>query len=310
MATKTLLFTHPACAGHDMGEGHPEQPARLAAVLSALEGPDFQELERREAPETTRDRILLMHPPAYVDGLIAAFPTEGRVQIDADTAVSAGSREAAFRAVGGVVAAVDAVMKGEAKHAFCAVRPPGHHAEPDQTMGFCLFNNIAIGAAHARDVYHLQRVAVIDFDVHHGNGTQAMFENEPMFFYGSTHQMPLYPGTGRPSETGIAHNIVNVALPPMGGSQEFRKAFQDVVLPRLDAFGPELLMISAGFDAHRDDPLAQENLDEDDFVWVTQELIKIADKHSEGRVVSALEGGYDLDALGRSAAAHVRVLMA
>ncbi|HAE03987.1 MAG TPA: acetoin utilization protein [Rhodospirillaceae bacterium] len=310
MATKTLLFTHPACAGHDMGEGHPEQPARLAAVLSALEGPDFQDLERREAPETTRDRILLMHPPAYVDGLMAAFPTEGRVQIDADTAVSAGSREAAFRAVGGVVAAVDAVMKGEAKHAFCAVRPPGHHAEPDQTMGFCLFNNIAIGAAHARDVYHLQRVAVIDFDVHHGNGTQAMFENEPMFFYGSTHQMPLYPGTGRPSETGIADNIVNVALPPMGGSAEFRKAFQDVVLPKLDAFGPELLMISAGFDAHRDDPLAQENLDEDDFVWVTQELLKIADKHCEGRVVSALEGGYNLDALGRSAAAHVRVLMA
>ena len=280
MATKTLLFTHPACAGHDMGEGHPEQPARLAAVLSALEGPDFQDLERREAPETTRDRILLMHPPAYVDGLMAAFPTEGRVQIDADTAVAA------------------------------PLRTPGHHAEPDQTMGFCLFNNIAIGAAHARDVYHLQRVAVIDFDVHHGNGTQAMFENEPMFFYGSTHQMPLYPGTGRPSETGIADNIVNVALPPMGGSAEFRKAFQDVVLPKLDAFGPELLMISAGFDAHRDDPLAQENLDEDDFVWVTQELLKIADKHCEGRVVSALEGGYNLDALGRSAAAHVRVLMA
>ena len=310
MGTKTLLFTHPACAGHDMGEGHPEQPARLAAVLSALEGPDFQNLERREAPETTRDRILLMHPPAYVDGLMAAFPTEGRVQIDADTAVSAGSREAALRAVGGVVAAVDSVMKGEAKHAFCAVRPPGHHAEPDQTMGFCLFNNIAIGAAHARDVYHLHRVAVIDFDVHHGNGTQAMFENEPMFFYGSTHQMPLYPGTGRPSETGIAGNIVNVALPPFAGSEEFRRAFSDVILPKLDEFGPELMMISAGFDAHRDDPLAQENLDEEDFAWVTAELINIADKHSQGRVVSALEGGYDLDALGRSAAAHVKVLMA
>ncbi len=306
---RTLLFTHPACAGHDMGAGHPEQPARLAAVLSALEGPDFAELERREAPETDRGRLLLMHPADYVDGLFAAFPTEGRVQIDADTAVSAGSREAALRAAGGVVAAVDAVMKGEAKRAFCAVRPPGHHAEPDRTMGFCLFNNVAIGAAHARDVYHLHRVAVIDFDVHHGNGTQAMFENEPMFFYGSTHQMPLYPGTGRASETGVAQNIVNVPLPPYAGSKEFRAAYRDVVLPKLADFGPELLIISAGFDAHRDDPLAQENLDEADFEWVTDELVGIAERSAEGRVVSALEGGYDLDALGRSAAAHVRALM-
>jgi len=307
---KTLLFTHPACAGHDMGPGHPEQPARLAAVLAALEGPDFADLERREAPETSRDRLLLMHPAAYVDGLLAAFPMTGRVQIDADTALSPGSREAAMRAVGGVVAAVDAVMRGETKRAFCAVRPPGHHAEPDRTMGFCLFNNIAIGAAHARDAYHLHRIAVIDFDVHHGNGTQAMFENDPMLFYGSTHQMPLYPGTGRPSETGIAENIVNIALPPFGGSDEFRTAFKNHVLPKLDAFGPELLLISAGFDAHRDDPLAQENLDESDFAWVTSELVAIAERHCQGKVVSALEGGYDLDALGRSAAAHMRALMA
>lgn len=306
---RTLLFTHPACAGHDMGDGHPEQPARLAAVLTALEGPDFEELERREAPETVRDRLLLMHPAAYVDGLFDAFPAEGRVQIDADTSVSAGSREAALRAAGGVVAAVDAVLTGEAKRAFCAVRPPGHHAEPDRTMGFCLFNNVAIGAAHARDRHGLRRVAVIDFDVHHGNGTQAMFENEPMLFYGSTHQMPLYPGTGHVSETGVADNIVNVPLPPYGGSDEFRAAYRDVVLPKLAEFAPELLIISAGFDAHRDDPLAQENLDEADFEWITEELVKIAEKTAEGRVVSALEGGYDLDALGRSAAAHVRVLM-
>lgn len=308
--TKTILFTHPACAGHDMGEGHPEQPARLAAVLKALEGPEFSAMDRREAPICETDRLTLMHPRSYVDRLMAAFPATGRVQIDADTAVSPGSREAALRAAGGVVAAVDAVMSGDAPRAFCAVRPPGHHAEPDQTMGFCLFNNIAIGAAHARDVHGLTRVAVIDFDVHHGNGTQAMFENEPMLFYGSTHQMPLYPGTGRPNESGIAHNIVNAPLPPNAGSAQFRAAMKDVVLPRLDAFGPELVMISAGFDAHRDDPLAQVSLTEEDFEWATRELIAVADKHAEGRVVSALEGGYDLDALGRSAAAHVRALMA
>ena len=308
---RTLLYTHPACARHDMGAGHPERPARLAAVLEALDGDDFADLKRREAPEINRDRLLLMHPAHYVDRLFQTFPkTEGRVQIDADTAVSEGSREAALRAAGGVVAAVDAVMRGEAKRAFCAVRPPGHHAEPDRAMGFCLFNNIAIGAAHARDVYHPQRVAVIDFDVHHGNGTQAMFENEPMFFYGSTHQMPLYPGTGRASETGVARNIVNMPLPPHGDSETFRTAYRDGMLPALDAFGPELILISAGFDAHRDDPLAQVNLDESDFDWVTRELAKVAEKHSEGRIVSVLEGGYDLDALGRSAAAHVRALMA
>lgn len=307
---QTLLFTHPACAGHDMGGGHPEQPARLAAVLDALEGPEFAELERREAPETTRDRLLLMHPGSYIDGLFAAFPAAGRVQVDPDTAVNPGSREAALRAAGGVVAAVDAVMKGEAKRAFCAVRPPGHHAEPDRTMGFCLFNNVAIGAAHAREVHGIQRVAVIDFDVHHGNGTQAMFENEPNLFYGSSHQMPLYPGTGQSSETGVAGNIVNAPLPTNAGPEDFRNAYRNVVLPALDAFAPELLIISAGFDAHRDDPLAQVNVDEDDYDWVTRELVQIACKHGDGRVVSALEGGYNLDALGRSAAAHVRALMA
>lgn len=307
---RTLLFTHPACAGHDMGAGHPEQPARLAAVLKALEGPDFGELEAREAPEIDPTRLTLMHPQHYVDTVMAAFPTEGHVHLDADTSVCPGSREAALRAAGGAVAAVDAVMSGEVKRAFCAVRPPGHHAEPDKSMGFCLFNNLAIAAAHARDVHHLHRVAVIDFDVHHGNGTQAMFENDPMLFYASTHQMPLYPGTGRESETGIAENIVNVALPPWSGSEAFRAAFRNTVLPRLDSFGPELVLISAGFDGHRDDPLAQLNLEEDDFAWATRELIAIADKHADGRVVSALEGGYDLDALGRSAAAHVKALMA
>jgi acetoin utilization deacetylase AcuC-like enzyme len=306
---RTLLFTHKACAGHDMGAGHPEQPARLAAVLKALEGPEFADLEAREAPEIDPARLTLMHPQHYVDTVMAAFPETGHVHLDADTSVGPGSREAALRAAGAAVAAVDAVMTDEVKRAFCAVRPPGHHAEPDKSMGFCLFNNLAIAAAHARDVYHLHRIAVIDFDVHHGNGTQAMFENDPMLFYASTHQMPLYPGTGRESETGIAENIVNVALPPWSGSDEFRAAFRNTVLPRLDSFGPELTLISAGFDGHRDDPLAQLNLEEADFAWATEELIRIAEKHGEGRVVSALEGGYDLDALGRSAAAHVKALM-
>ncbi|NMM44658.1 histone deacetylase family protein [Rhodospirillaceae bacterium KN72] len=306
---KTLLFTHPACAGHDMGDGHPEQPARLAAVLKALEGPDFAELERREAPMATRAHLLLMHPTVYVDGMLQVFPEEGHLQIDADTSLGPGSKEAALRAAGGVVAAVDAVMRGDAKRAFCAVRPPGHHAEPDRSMGFCLFNNIAIGAGHARQAHDLQRIAVIDFDVHHGNGTQAMFENEPLLFYASTHQSPLYPGTGKRRETGIANNIVNAPMPPYAGSDDFRHAFTDIVLPALDTFGPELVMISAGFDAHKDDPLAQENLEEADFAWATTALIEIAEKHAQGRVVSALEGGYDLDALGRSAAAHVKALM-
>jgi acetoin utilization deacetylase AcuC-like enzyme len=304
----TLLYTHPACLEHDPGQYHPEAPARLRAVLSALEGPDFARLERREAPEAALDDIARSHPRSFVERLLAAVPQSGHVGIDADTIMSPASGQAALRAAGAVAAAVDAVVAGEAENAFCAVRPPGHHAEPGRAMGFCLFNNIAIGALRAREVHGLARVAVIDFDVHHGNGTQARFAGDPSLFYASTHQYPLYPGTGAASETGVG-NIVNVPLRPMAGSQEFRLGFTRQILPALDAFRPEMLLISAGFDAHRSDPLAQLLLDESDYTWVTEQLLAVARTHAGGRVVSALEGGYDLHALGASVAAHLRVLM-
>jgi acetoin utilization deacetylase AcuC-like enzyme len=304
----TLLYTHPACLEHDPGQFHPEAPARLRAVLSALEGPDFARLERREAPEAALDDIARVHPRAFVERLLAAVPKSGHIGIDADTIMSPASGQAALRAAGAVAAAVDAVVAGEADNAFCAVRPPGHHAEPGRAMGFCLFNNIAIGALRAREVHGLARVAVIDFDVHHGNGTQARFADDPSLFYASTHQYPLYPGTGAASETGVG-NIVNVPLRPMAGSQDFRLGFTRQILPALDAFRPEILLISAGFDAHRSDPLAQLLLDESDYTWVTEQLLAVARAHAGGRVVSALEGGYDLHALGASVAAHLRVLM-
>jgi len=305
----TLLYTHPACLEHDPGPGHPESPARLRAVLEALAAPEFSTLVRREAPEANRDDIARVHPLSLVEQLLAAVPQDGHVGIDADTVMSPGSGAAALRAAGAVVAAVDAVATGEASNAFCAVRPPGHHAEPRRPMGFCLFNNAAIGALRAREVHGLARVAVIDFDVHHGNGTQARFYDDPTLFYASTHQYPLYPGTGGAGETGVDNNIVNVPLQPMSGSAEFRAGFERVILPALDAFRPEFVVISAGFDAHRSDPLAQLMLDETDYAWVTGELHQIARRYASGRVVSTLEGGYDLRALGASAAAHVRVLM-
>jgi len=304
----THLYTHPACLEHDPGRGHPESPERLRAVLAALEGPDFARLERREAPAASLDDIDRVHPRAFAERLLAAVPQEGHAGIDADTVMSPASGEAALRAAGAVIAAVDAVVAGEADNAFCAVRPPGHHAEPLRPMGFCLFNNAAIGALRARDVHGCARVAVVDFDVHHGNGTQARFAEDPTLFYASTHQYPLYPGTGAASETGVG-NIVNVPLPPMAGSQQFRLGMTRTVLPALDQFRPEMLLISAGFDAHKRDPLAQLQLDEADYVWATEQLLAIAGRHARGRVVSTLEGGYDLHALGASAAAHVRVLM-
>jgi acetoin utilization deacetylase AcuC-like enzyme len=254
--------------------------------------------------------LTLGHPPAFVDRILGMIPPMGRAMIDGDTIVSPGSREAALRAAGAAFAAVDAVASGEAKNAFCAVRPPGHHAEPDQAMGFCLFNNIALAGLHARANHGLHRVAVVDFDVHHGNGTQAMFERDPDLFYASTHQWPLYPGTGAAHERGADGNVVNAPLPPGAGSQEFRRAFEQTILPALEGFAPTIVLISAGFDAHRDDPLAALNLHEDDYGWATSEMCKIARRHAGGRVVSALEGGYDLDALAASAAAHVRALMA
>jgi len=304
----TLLFTHPACLEHDPGRHHPEGPARLRAVLDALAGPEFARLERREAPEAALEDLVRVHPRPHVERLLRAVPKSGHIGIDADTVLSPASGEAALRAAGAVVAAVDAVVKREANNVFCAVRPPGHHAEPERAMGFCLFNNIAVGALRARAVHKLHRIAVVDFDVHHGNGTQAAFEADDGLFYASTHQSPLYPGSGSMSETGVG-NIVNVPLRPMSGSGQFRAGMRERVLPALAAFRPELMLISAGFDAHKSDPLAQLLLDEDDYTWITGRLMEVADRHAGGRLVSALEGGYDLPALGASVAAHIRVMM-
>jgi acetoin utilization deacetylase AcuC-like enzyme len=309
MPVTTLLYTHPSCLEHDPGQYHPETPARLKAVLEALSAPKFDALQRREAPAAALADLTRVHPQRFVERLLAAVPEAGHVGIDADTVMSPQSGEAALRAAGAVAAAVDAVVAGEADNAFCAVRPPGHHAEPNRAMGFCLFNNVAVGALRARQVHGLARVAVIDFDVHHGNGTQARFWDDASLFYGSTHQWPLYPGTGAAGETGAANNIVNVPLPPMSGSQAFRLGMTRALLPALEAFAPEMILISAGFDAHRNDPLAQLLLEDDDYTWATEQLLEIAQRHARGRVVSTLEGGYDLVALGASVAAHVRVLM-
>lgn len=306
----TLLFTHPACLDHDPGPQHPERPARLAAILNALDGPDFAALDRREAPLADDAQLTLVHPALHVQRVLGAVPPQGRTRIDADTALSPGSGEAALRAAGAVCAAVDAVVAGEGKNAFCAVRPPGHHAEPNRAMGFCLFNNVAVGALHARKKHDLRRVAVIDFDVHHGNGTQAAFERDADLFYASTHQSPLYPGTGAMDERGVANNILNLPLPPGGDSDLFHLAMEKGVLVALEAFRPEMVFISAGFDAHADDPLANLNLTTEDFGWATERLAEVARKACGGRLVSTLEGGYDLAALAESAAAHVRALMA
>lgn len=306
----TLLFTHKACIEHDPGTHHPECPARLRAVLNALEAEEFQSLDRREAPRAEIDQIARVHDRGYVHAVLDAIPTEGRRALDGDTHVSPGSGEAALRAAGAACAAVDAVAAGEARNAFCAVRPPGHHAEQAAAMGFCLFNNVAVAALHARAAHGLKRAAVIDFDVHHGNGTQAMFWNDAALFYASTHQSPLYPGTGSLRERGNFGNIVNAPLAPMSGSEEFRSAMAEAVLPALRAFEPDIVFISAGFDAHRADPLAMLNLENDDYAWATAELMAVADEYCGGRIVSTLEGGYDLNALAASAAAHVRALMA
>jgi acetoin utilization deacetylase AcuC-like enzyme len=304
---ETLLITHSACLEHLVPPGHPECPDRLRAVLGALDAEEFALLMRVEAPQATVEQLERVHPPIHVETILNGAPENGFRRVDADTAMSPGSVEAALRAAGAVVFAVDEVMAGRARNAFCAIRPPGHHAEPDQAMGFCLFNNVAIGALHARDVHGLKRIAVVDFDVHHGNGTQACFETDPNLFYASTHQWPLYPGTGRASERGLG-NILNACLPPGAGSAEFREAFADTILPALAQFAPDFIFISAGFDAHAADPLANLRLSEDDYGWVTGELVRLANKLCGGRVVSTLEGGYDLAALAVSARAHVRAL--
>ncbi len=305
----TLLFSHPACENHIPDLGHPEGPIRLKAVREALSAPEFAALLRREAPRAEESEIALVHPSSFVHDLLEAVPLSGERALDADTFMSPGSGEAALRAAGAVVAAVDTVMAGEADNAFCAVRPPGHHSEPDRAMGFCLFNNVAVGALHARAKHGLHRIAVVDFDVHHGNGTQAAFWDDPDLFYASTHQMPLYPGTGSARERGVNANIVNVPLPPSAGSKEFRRAMRENIVPALTNFQPEFLFISAGFDAHAEDPLAGLNFTEDDYAWATEQLLSLARSACGGRLVSVLEGGYNPSALGRSVAAHVRCLM-
>jgi acetoin utilization deacetylase AcuC-like enzyme len=301
------LYTHPACLQHDPGPGHPEAPARLAAVLEALDHDRFAALDRVEAPRASREQLLRVHRLAHVEHILDGTPIAGLRRLDEDTLMSPGSAEAALRAAGAVVAAVDAVMGGPVRRAFCAVRPPGHHATPTAAMGFCLFNNVAVAAAHALAVHGLRRVAIADFDVHHGNGTQDIFACEPRVLFCSSHQSPLYPGTGSEDEYGVG-NIVNAPLADGAGSAAFRKVWSRSLLPRLDAFGPELVLVSAGFDAHRNDPLAGLQLDADDYAWITAELVALAQAHAGGRLVSTLEGGYNLAALRASAAAHVAAL--
>jgi len=304
----TICFSHRSFLEHDTGLGHPENAERLRSIERALSRPDFSGLDRREAPRGTREQIRLIHTDRHIDYVLRAVPKLGFAYLDGDTVVSPGSGEAALHAVGAACAAVDAVFAKESTNAFCAVRPPGHHAEPDAAMGFCLFNNIAIAAEYARKHHGIERVAIMDFDVHHGNGTQRAFETNKDVLYASTHQFPWYPGTGRSGETG-AGNMINVPLAAGSGSHEFRLAVADKILPAINRFTPELVLISAGFDAHRDDPLADLNLVEDDYAWVTSELVKLAKEHARGRLVSVLEGGYNLEALGKSVAAHVRALM-
>jgi acetoin utilization deacetylase AcuC-like enzyme len=308
----TIILTHPVCVEHDPGKGHPEAPARLKAVLGGLERWEASGVATpgviswAEAPLAGRDALLLVHGAEHVDRVLQAVPKSGTAYLDPDTGLSPATGEAALRAAGAITAAVDAVMAAEAQNAFAAVRPPGHHAEPDRAMGFCLFNNVAIGAAHARRNHGLGRVAVVDFDVHHGNGTEAAFRNDDELFFASSHQFPHYPGTG--SGRNDSAHILNAPLAPGSGSAEFRAAWARRLLPALEQFAPELILVSAGFDAHRSDPLADINLEEADFAWVTGEIRAIAESCCAGRLVSTLEGGYDLDALAASAVAHVAEL--
>lgn len=307
----TLVYSHSACLEHKPGPSHPESPERLKAVLNALQSPEFSDLKWQDAPMGTREQVVLVHTPDFFDQVEFNAPASGYMPLDGgDTVMSPGSWEAVMRCVGAACAGVDAVLNADAHNVFCATRPCGHHAEPDRAMGFCIFNQAAIAAAYAYEVHKLERVAVIDFDVHHGNGTQAAFFNRPEMMYASSHQSPLYPGTGSKKETGVANNIVNVPLPPGCNSELFRTRIEAEMLPAIRAFNPELIIISAGFDAHHSDPLAGLNLQDDDYSWITEKLMQIADETCQGRIVSILEGGYSLGGLASSTKAHVKALMA
>jgi acetoin utilization deacetylase AcuC-like enzyme len=304
----TALLTHPDCTRHEMGAGHPESPQRLKAILAALEASGLiARLMVREAPEASREQLERVHHPDHVDLIFSSAPERGYAYLDPDTSMNSSSLSAALRAAGAVVTATDMVMSGEARNAFCAVRPPGHHATRDRAMGFCLFNNVAIGAMHAIEVHGLERVAVLDFDVHHGNGTEDAFHDDPRVMLCSTFQHPYYPYSG--ADSGNRH-IINVPLPAMTDGRGFRDAVERDWMPALDAFKPQLVFVSAGFDAHRDDPLAYLKLADEDYRWVTERLVDVAERHAEGRVVSTLEGGYNTDALGRCVVEHMRVLSA
>lgn len=305
----TAIITHSDCLKHVNPPDHPERVERLRAVMAALEAEEFAYLVRVDAPAATDEQLLRVHPAAHLAALEALQPTDGLASIDGDTTIGPHTLAAARRSAGAVVRAVDMVMTGEVRNAFCAIRPPGHHAETEAAMGFCYFGNVVVGARHALEAHGLSRVAIFDFDVHHGNGTQDLVWNDPRILFASTHQMPLYPGTGAPSEKGAHGQIVNVPLPPGASGGVFRAGMLGRVLPAIEAHKPELLLISAGFDAHARDPLANLNLKEEDFAWATERLCEVADRVCGGRLVSTLEGGYDLTALAASTAAHVRVLM-
>lgn len=302
----TAFYSHPDCLSHDTPPDLPEQVARVQRIEEAVR--DFP-LDRRLAPLCEDADILLCHPQRYLDHITSSVPETGRVALEEETFLSPGSLAAARRAVGGGIAAIEAVLAGEVKNAFVACRPPGHHAEAETPMGFCIFGNVAIAARHAMERHGLTRVAIVDFDVHHGNGTQALLWDEPRALFFSSQEHPQWPGTGAEDERGAHDQIVNLRLPTGTGGAEMRAAYAEKVMTRIDAFAPELILISAGFDAHQADPLAGLNWTEEDYVWITHQLCDLADKHCQGRVVSTLEGGYDLTALAASAAAHVQVLL-
>ncbi len=304
----TILYSHPACLEHDTGHGHPESAERLEALLARLDAPEFSRLEWRNAPSAERSQLSRAHDITYISKVFKTVPTEGEAYLAPDSVMSPGSLGAALRAAGAVCAAVDAVLGGEAQNAFCAVRPPGHHAAVINTMGFCIFNNVAIGVEQARQVHGVEHIAVVDFDVHHGNGTQAIYRADPNVMFASIHQSLIFPKTGSSSEIGVG-NLVNVPLARKTSAEEFRQAFKDKIVPRLMDFRPEMLFVSAGFDAHVRDPLGDQRLKTDDFAWLTRELTAVAEAHCGGRLVSVLEGGYDPEAVAQSGAAHVGELL-